>query len=287
MLLPSRGRWHLVDPWSPFAQNPPFAVIEMDLTGMTGAAFYYFQSSQLNKVTKITASRFGALYQMRGQKGLFEAEAQADGSLLVRFIGTVKTECSAFLVRRQWDVTHIAVLTSVGNRHLRLIPGHTALAIDGTVYSFEFPHFKVMSIKEYFAEPDNLQRAIVVQELDCSELDASAILNYLRVQVDSNIYFFCHKWCSYQATMALKHGYEKFKPEGINTPWEVYQTIQKLGMARRTYYIWDPVKTADVERGRQWEQLSGGGSFLQDTAWGHVYSGIPLASTGGPDVRSW
>ena len=170
------------------------------------------------------------------------------------------------------------------------------MAIDGTVYSFEDPHFKVMPVRDYFAEPANLQRAIVVQELNCQMFDASAALDYLRYQVDNNIRFFRHNWCSYQAAMALKHGNGNFEPPGIDTPWEVYNTARSFGLASRTYFIWDPSQTPNDERSRQWDQLSGGGGlttqailstpvlFGQDP-WGRVYSGVPPAS--GPDVRTW
>lgn len=285
MLLPSRGRWHLVNPWSPFANNPPFSVIEVDLVSMSGSAFYYFQTAPLTKVNKLSPSRFGALYQMRGHKGLFEAEAQGDGSLEITFIGTVKSECNAFLVHRKWDVKRIAIPTTVGNVSWHYGPGHTAMAVDGTVYSFEFPHFKVGPVKAYFARPDVIQRPIVVQELNCGMLDTSSVLDYLRHMVDDNIYFVRHNWCSYQAAMALKHGKETFEPEGIDTPWEVYNRANQLGLATRTYFIWDPSKTPAADLADRSDKMSGGGSVWTQWLGAHVYSGIPPAS--GLDVRSW
>lgn len=110
------------------------------------------------------------------------------------------------------------------------------------VYSFEKPHFKVGPVSAYFARPDVIQRPIVVQVLNCGMLDASSVLDYLRHMVDDNITFGTHNWCSYQVAMALKHGNEKFEPVGIDTPWEVYNRA-RLGLATRTYFIWDPGKT--------------------------------------------
>jgi hypothetical protein len=287
MLLPSKGRWHLVNPWSPFANNPPFSVIDVDLVKMSGDAFYYSQTSSLQKVDRLSPFRFGALYQMRGHKGLFEAQVRDDGWLDIYFIGTVKTDCSAYPVRRQWPVKRIAILTTVGNLAWHYGPGHTALAVDGTVYSFEFPHFRVSTVQAYFARPDIIQRPVVVQELDCQMLDASAVLDYLRYQVEDDIYFIRHNWCSYQAAMALKHGNEQFEPEGIDTPWEVYNRARQLGMTTRTYFIWDPSKAPSKDLEDYWNKMSGGGR-LPWYAWyygPHIYSDVAPAA--GPEVRGW
>jgi len=128
--LPEYGEWLLANPL--FGASPPFANLTIDFRNNTGTARYWKTTVQLNKITKISPVKFGAAYEINGQKGLFEAEYRDDQKLDVKFIGTVKTECVAEPMRliggerpvSQWS-THEKVSAAI-NRSLPLLPDHVA-----------------------------------------------------------------------------------------------------------------------------------------------------------------
>lgn len=128
--LPEYGEWLLANPL--FGANPPFANLTVDFRNNTGTARYWNTTVQLHKITKISSVRFGAAYEISGQKGLFEAEYRDDQKLDLKFIGTLKTECVAEPMKliggerpvSKWS-THEKLSATI-NRSLLLLPDQLA-----------------------------------------------------------------------------------------------------------------------------------------------------------------
>lgn len=92
-ILPAYGEWHLSN--NLFSPDPPFAVLTIDFMRKCGRARYLQTTTDLNTVTVLASNKFGAKYRMGMNFGLFEAEIYNDQTLTVKFIGSVRTECTA------------------------------------------------------------------------------------------------------------------------------------------------------------------------------------------------
>ncbi len=106
-------------------------------------------------------------------------------------------------------------------------PGHTALWVDNTVYSFERMFsangWLVQNFSTYVNNDQNKNRPVIAQTLN-SRVNAQTVLNSLRAEADewfeqysgSNV-------CSMRASANLDTGASAgFDPRGYDTPYGVY-----------------------------------------------------------------
>jgi hypothetical protein len=117
MNLPAQGQWQLYD--SRFPGNPPLGVLAVDFSRSAGTLQYLQQTTRLASITQITPTRFGAKYSIGRFQGLLEAELQNDGSLALKFLGTVNTSCSGRPLS----------ITPVPDPNANLTPAQRALAL--------------------------------------------------------------------------------------------------------------------------------------------------------------
>ena len=106
-------------------------------------------------------------------------------------------------------------------------PGHTALWVDNTVYSFElmgsFNGWLVQSATTYLNNDQNKSRPVIAQTLN-SRVNAQKVLKAL--QDEANEWFEGYgaaNVCSQRAASNLDAGASKgFNPPGYDTPYRVY-----------------------------------------------------------------
>jgi len=98
MPLPEYGKWRLKHPL--FGDNPPFPILEVDLSKKTGAAGLNMQwHPLLHMVVRPGDSVFLASYKVGSHHGMLEATYLNDQSLKVEFSGgTVETTCDGELI---------------------------------------------------------------------------------------------------------------------------------------------------------------------------------------------
>ncbi len=137
----------------------------------------------------------------------------------------------------------VGVLTCVTNG-LSMGPGHTALVVDGNVYTFETfaagwtstgtSGWRILSTGSYLAE--NTGRPVAVQELKTS-VNATSVLNWILQDDKADSDYASAGVCSQRAAMALSAGVGfKVDPTGFNTPYAVYQFLDSKGVVAKTYY---------------------------------------------------
>ncbi|QQS12526.1 MAG: hypothetical protein IPK81_24170 [Rhodospirillales bacterium] len=137
-----------------------------------------------------------------------------------------------------------ALLTCVTNLG-GIGPGHSAIVLDSTVYTFENVRgswfvsgssgWREVSAAAYFAE--NVHRPVVVQELDAGAVDASAIHAYIVESDLGDADYLSSGVCSQQAINAISAGVKGgIGVWGPNFPWEVYKAVQSSGLVSSGYY---------------------------------------------------
>ena len=101
MPLPEYGKWRLKHPL--LGDNPPFPILEVDLSNKTGDARLNMKSYPLlQMVVRPGDSVFLAKYKVESHHGLLEATYLDDQSLKVEFSGgTVETTCDGQLISAQ------------------------------------------------------------------------------------------------------------------------------------------------------------------------------------------
>ena len=142
-----------------------------------------------------------------------------------------------------------AILTLVGNTKSGSGPGHTAVVVDDTVYSFE-------NAGDWFSSPKkeksgwislstasyvnkNSWRPIIVQELNPAHVNASSVLNYVKTSSAKDDDYLTSGVCSSQVSNAVDKATTKsFNPKGVDTPFKVFQLANQRGLVSNTYLIW-------------------------------------------------
>lgn len=144
----------------------------------------------------------------------------------------------------------LAVLTCVTNDG-RVGPGHTAIVLDSTVYSFEGlttnskqSSWKVIPVKRYLAS--NTHRPVVVQELK-KTMDPAAVYQFIYKDDQSGADYGVNGLCSQRAALALSAASTLVvDPVGMNTPYNLYSFLETMGVVRDRYHIGNPGKLAKV-----------------------------------------
>lgn len=120
----------------------------------------------------------------------------------------------------------LRILTCVTNAGGRG-PGHSALWVDNTVYSFEDMFstngWLVQAASTYLNNSQNKNRPVIAQTLN-SKVNAQKVLDSLRAE--ANEWFEMYSGsnvCSQRASANLAVGASKgFNPPGYDTPYKVY-----------------------------------------------------------------
>ncbi len=142
-------------------------------------------------------------------------------------------------------------------------------------------------VKTYLAKPANIQRPIVIQELEMAWfLRAVGVLQYIRTSDKRDDDFGSAGFCSQQVAMALSAGMPaakrgllgSFDPKGVDTPLAVYRAVRRQKLAKRTYLIWDTNRTPARDVPSLVEKI---GKYYDDV----ITKGGKIDRR--PDVRTW
>jgi len=134
-------------------------------------------------------------------------------------------------------------------------PGHSALAINGTVYSFQDASnygssgsgWLVIGLKKYLGQ--NEHRPVILQELT-SAISVGKVLQYINKSRADDDDYGSSGVCSSQAASAIESGYaSSFNTWGIDKPYEIYQLAKKKGIVKKETMTW-PGKNTIVQHHR-------------------------------------
>ena len=137
-----------------------------------------------------------------------------------------------------------ALLTCVTNCQ-GLGPGHTAIVIDGFVYSFEkfIGAFNVSKSSAWvqFHTKDYLEanrhRPVIIQELKPERTDATRIHDAIAASDLADTDYLSSGVCSQQAAVALSAGLKlNVNPWGMDTPHNIYRFVKSVGAVAEEYY---------------------------------------------------
>ena len=178
----------------------------------------------------------------------------------------------------------VTLLTLVSN-HNGYGPGHSAVAIDGTVYSFEDignigsdgSGWISMSLAKYLKK--NAFRPVILQQLT-SAVDPGKALQFINNSIANDDDYLGSGVCSSGAAGAIEAGYGKsVNTLGVDRPYEIYQLVKKLGIVASERTEWADKATIDAgarERCQSLlDQLAAGSApttFVEDAV-------IPVAAT--------
>ena len=164
-------------------------------------------------------------------------------------------------------VTLLTCVTNAGG----VGPGHSAIVIEDTVYSFEAADYGgnasgwlVISKTKYLA--NNEHRPVFLQELT-SEVDPGKALQYIVQSISNDDDYGGSGVCSSQAASAIDAAYAgDFNTWGVDKPYEIYQLAKELGIVAKEEMVW-PGKdslSGPVRNSCNWvlDKLSKGYSWL-------------------------
>lgn len=289
--LPKQAKWELrglrfLSGAAAAASNK--GILEIDFKSRSGRIQWASRLARLPQLQRRSPfGKFTAQYTFTGsalsvnplfQTGRIEGAMWDNGRLRMDFAGngTSRRVVGKLIDHTNWTVKRVAILTPVGNPAYgwQTGPGHTALAADGYVYSFEGAGYfnpsrsgwNIYTVAEYI---DRQRRPVVVQELDMNTVRASAVMSGIHWSMTRD-----EEWlvsatpgvCSSAVAQAIDWGIrERFEPAvteadlartmnpamlkaarffgNTDTPLSVYRTAKDLGIVKREYYIWDRSKT--------------------------------------------
>ncbi|BCW87269.1 hypothetical protein sos41_03980 [Alphaproteobacteria bacterium SO-S41] len=140
--------------------------------------------------------------------------------------------------------TSVGIITCVTNAS-GYGPGHTALWVGGTVYTFEamnsYNAWLVMPASEYAALSGNRKRPLVYYKLN-GRVDGAKLGQYLRDEAAEWFERYGPSVCSQRASVALNEAaFGGFDPKGYDTPYGVYWHAWNRQMVEEWWCVWkDP-----------------------------------------------
>jgi hypothetical protein len=122
-------------------------------------------------------------------------------------------------------------------------PGHSAIAYNNTIYSFEDINYGktgsawiVIGLNAYIRK--NSQRPVILQELT-STVNSRNVINYIQKSIANDDDFIGSGVCSSQAAAAIEAGYAgKFNTFGVDKPYEIYQLAKSKGIVKTETMHW-------------------------------------------------
>ena len=156
----------------------------------------------------------------------------------------------------------VILVTCVTNKY-GYGPGHSAIAINNTVYTFE--NYKdygssnsgwlAFGLTEYLEK--NTFRPVILQMLGQS-VDAGKALQYINKSRKSEDDYLSSGVCSSQAASTINAGYSagSFNTWGVDTPYDIYRLAHKLNLVDDEQMFWPDRDTLNSgERTRIEEKL--------------------------------
>ncbi len=144
--------------------------------------------------------------------------------------------------------SEVQLLTFVGNKGWETGPGHMAIGIGNTCYTFEdFGNGRfnpdrsgwlILNLTDYLKQ--NEYRPTLIQKLKALVVPG-LVTEYVRKSVLDDDDFVTSGWCSYQAAKAIDYASPKaidFDPDGLNTPQSVFYHARRVGIAASETYVW-------------------------------------------------
>lgn len=186
-----------------------------------------------------------------------------------------------------------AVVTCISNLK-GLGPGHTAVVVDGFVYTFErvlSGWFNVeksgwlkIGTADYFKQ--NTARPVVIQELATS-VNASLVFEYISLQDYDDADYGTSGVCSQEAIRAIRKGTKNPVSTdwaSVDTPYVVAKAMRTAGLVQATYYLW-PAETAPQGGSIVDQILNRAEIQLMTLAMQVHFPGV--GRTNGPAVLNW
>jgi hypothetical protein len=150
----------------------------------------------------------------------------------------------------------VRILTLVTNGQ-GIGPGHTAIAVENTVYSFEnigdifsiiteSSGWKTFSYGTYLKQ--NSFRPVLIQTLNQS-CNADYLEEYVEKSRKRDDDYLGSGVCSTLASKAINYALPEsiiFDPKGVDTPFGVYHCARRLGLVASEQYVWADCKTVTV-----------------------------------------
>ena len=131
----------------------------------------------------------------------------------------------------------MALLTPLGNTKGSNGPGHSALVIGPTVYSFGDNGTWFVAPSKSYMDGTNY-RAVVVHELDGSKVDDQKVLAYVSSSIRWKAVYILSGVCSTKTSMAINAGTEDdFDPIGFDTPVGVAKLVEKKKLSVESYFV--------------------------------------------------
>jgi hypothetical protein len=151
---------------------------------------------------------------------------------------------------------NVRILTCVTNGQ-GIGPGHTALAVENTVYSFENiadifsiitenSGWKTFGYSAYMKQ--NSFRPVLIQKLTI-KCNPDYLLEYIDKSIKRDDDYGSSGVCSTLASKAINYALPEeivFDPKGIDTPFGVYHCARRLGLVLGETYEWPDCKTVRV-----------------------------------------
>jgi len=122
-------------------------------------------------------------------------------------------------------------------------PGHSAIAYNNTVYSFEQLDYGksgsgwlVIGLTKYIN--NNKHRPVILQELT-SAVSAAKVLKYIQSSMRNDDDYIGSGVCSSQAAAAIDAAYSgTFNTIGVDKPYEIYQLAKDKGIVKSETMHW-------------------------------------------------
>ena len=127
-------------------------------------------------------------------------------------------------------------------------PGHTAIAVDNTVYSFEntgdwfsfggnnASGWITADLDAYLKK--NAHRPVILQTLN-EKVKPDPVLGFIRGSMASDDDYLSSGVCSSLVSSAINAGLTGgFNPSGVDTPWKVYNLARAKGIVADEQGVW-------------------------------------------------
>ncbi|MEK7724423.1 MAG: hypothetical protein AAB336_08765 [Acidobacteriota bacterium] len=133
-------------------------------------------------------------------------------------------------------------------------PGHSAVAVDNTVYTFEDvangwlqrgSGWKTLDYNTYLQA--NTHRPVLAQTI--TQSTSQLITDYVNKSIKNDDDYIGSGVCSTQVSKAVNYSLPKgidFDPKGFDTPFGVYWCARRLGIVSSEDYVWADRKKLTV-----------------------------------------
>lgn len=153
----------------------------------------------------------------------------------------------------------VKILTFVSNLN-GAGPGHSAVAVGKTVYTFEDAGggwlssgsgWKILDYDQYLSE--NTHRPVLAQKIQSST--PAYVTEYVEKSIANDDDYLGSGVCSQQVSRAVNYSLPEniiFDPKGFDTPFGVYHCARRLGIVVSEEYAWEGRKDINY---RAWQNI--------------------------------